>query len=29
LQNEAGQSSDFKEGVSAFLQKRDAQFKGQ
>ena len=29
LQNEAGQSSDFKEGVSAFLQKRDAQFQGQ
>ena len=29
LQNEAGQSSDFKEGVSAFLQKRDAQFNGQ
>ena len=28
LQNEAGSSTDFKEGVSAFLQKRDAQFKG-
>ena len=29
LQNEAGSSRDFKEGVSAFLQKRDAQFKGE
>ena len=29
LQNEAGTSADFKEGVSAFLQKRDAEFKGQ
>ena len=29
LQNEAGKSADFREGVSAFLQKRDAQFKGQ
>ena len=29
LQNEAGRSNDFKEGVSAFLQKRDAQFNGQ
>ena len=28
LQNEAGSSADFKEGVSAFLQKRDAQFTG-
>lgn len=28
LQNEAGRSSDFKEGVSAFLEKRDAQFQG-
>ena len=29
LQNEAGRSSDFKEGVSAFLEKRDASFSGQ
>ena len=29
LQNAAGESGDFKEGVSAFLQKRDAQFNGQ
>jgi 2-(1,2-epoxy-1,2-dihydrophenyl)acetyl-CoA isomerase len=29
LQNEAGRSSDFREGVSAFLQKRDAAFKGE
>lgn len=28
LQNEAGSSGDFKEGVTAFLEKRDAQFKG-
>ncbi len=28
LQNEAGKSSDFVEGVSAFLEKRDAQFTG-
>ncbi|MCC5887725.1 MAG: enoyl-CoA hydratase/isomerase [Gammaproteobacteria bacterium] len=28
LQNEAGRSVDFKEGVSAFLEKRDAQFQG-
>jgi 2-(1,2-epoxy-1,2-dihydrophenyl)acetyl-CoA isomerase len=28
LQNEAGSSTDFREGVSAFLEKRDAQFKG-
>lgn len=28
LQNEAGASSDFKEGVAAFLNKRDAQFEG-
>jgi 2-(1,2-epoxy-1,2-dihydrophenyl)acetyl-CoA isomerase len=29
LQNEAGRSSDFKEGVSAFLEKRDARFSGE
>ena len=29
LQNEAGRSNDFREGVSAFLQKRDAAFKGE
>jgi 2-(1,2-epoxy-1,2-dihydrophenyl)acetyl-CoA isomerase len=29
LQNEAGRSTDFREGVSAFLEKRDAKFKGQ
>lgn len=28
LQNQAGWSSDFKEGVSAFLEKREAQFRG-
>lgn len=28
LQNEAGRSADFKEGVAAFLEKRDAQFQG-
>lgn len=29
LQNQAGRSDDFREGVAAFLQKRDAQFTGQ
>ena len=29
LQNEAGRTADFKEGVGAFLEKRDASFKGQ
>ena len=29
LQNEAGRTSDFKEGVGAFLEKRDAEFTGQ
>ncbi len=28
LQNEAGRSADFKEGVAAFLEKRDAKFQG-
>jgi 2-(1,2-epoxy-1,2-dihydrophenyl)acetyl-CoA isomerase len=29
LQNEAGRSTDFREGVAAFLEKRDAKFKGE
>jgi len=29
LQNQAGSSRDFKEGVTAFLEKRDAQFTGE
>jgi 2-(1,2-epoxy-1,2-dihydrophenyl)acetyl-CoA isomerase len=29
LQNQAGRSNDFKEGVSAFLEKRDAKFTGE
>jgi len=29
LQNQAGKSSDFKEGVAAFLEKRDANFNGE
>jgi 2-(1,2-epoxy-1,2-dihydrophenyl)acetyl-CoA isomerase len=29
LQNQAGRTTDFKEGVGAFLEKRDAQFTGQ
>ena len=28
LQNEAGRTSDFREGVGAFLEKRDAEFTG-